>query len=76
MNTDFDTNTICFGLNRQEDEVSLQKFIMLFAQPEFLKVLVPRMADDEITRLFEDLTRLMGKHFKENEYHALFLGRN
>ncbi len=75
MNTDFDPNTICFGLNRQKDEESLQQFVMLFAQPEFLKVLVPRMADAEITQLFDDLTRLMGKHFKEKEYHTLFLGR-
>lgn len=75
MTTDFDPNTICFGLNRQTDEESLQHFIRAFAQPELLDVLVPRMSDAEIARLLDDLSALMGVHFKEREYHKLFLGR-
>ena len=75
MTADFDPNSICFGFNRQTDEESLQSFIRAFAQPELLKVLVPRMTDDEIATLLDDLTTLMGKHFKEKEYHSLFLGR-
>ena len=75
MTADFDPNSICFGFNRQIDEESLQSFIRAFAQPELLKVLVPRMTDDEIATLLDDLTTLMGKHFKEKEYHSLFLGR-
>ncbi len=75
MNPDFDPNSICFGLDRQTDEESLQHFVRTFAKPELLDVLVPRMADDEISQLLDELTTLMGKHFKEKEYHALFLGR-
>lgn len=75
MNTDFDPNSICFGLNRQTDEESLQHFIRAFANPELLDVLVPRMTEGEMTRLLDDLSALMGRHFKEKEYHKLFLGR-
>lgn len=75
MNNDSDPNSICFGFNRQIDETSLQHFIRAFAQPELLEVLVPRMTDDEISQLLDDLSTLMGKHFKEKEYHKLFLGR-
>jgi hypothetical protein len=75
MNTDFDPNSICFGLNRQTDEESLHYFIRAFANPELLDVLVPRMTEDEMTRLLDDLSTLMGRHFKEKEYHKLFLGR-
>ena len=75
MNTNFDPNTICFGLNRQTDEESLQHFIRAFASPDLLEVLVPRMTDGEMIQLVDDLSGLMGKHFKEKEYHRLFLGR-
>jgi TorA maturation chaperone TorD len=75
MNTYFDPNSICFGFNRQTDEESLQHFIRAFAQPELLEALVPRMTDAEISQLLDDLSTLMGKHFKEKEYHKLFLGR-
>ena len=75
MNTDFDPNAICFGFNRETDEESLQYFIRTFARPELLRVLVPRMTDEEISQLLDDLSTLMGKHFKEKEYHTLFLGR-
>lgn len=75
MKNDFDPNTICFGFNRQTDEESLQHFVRAFARPELLEVLVPRMTDDEISTLLDDLSALMGRHFKEKEYHTLFLGR-
>ena len=75
MKNDFDPNSICFGFNRQTDEESLQYFIRAFAQPELLNVLIPRLTDAEISTLLDSLSTLMGKHFKEKEYHALFLGR-
>ncbi len=75
MKNDFDPNTICFGFNRQTDEESLQHFVRAFARSELLEVLVPRMTDEEISTLLDDLSALMGRHLKEKEYHTLFLGR-
>lgn len=75
MDNELDPNAICFGLNRQTDEKSLQYFIRTFARPELLEVLVPRMTDAEISALLDDLSSLMARHFKEKEYHSLFLGR-
>ena len=67
---------ICFGLNRQTDERSLAAFIQRFARPELLAVLLPRMADEDITTTVDFLTRLMRKHFSEKEYHQLFLAKS
>lgn len=70
-----DAATICFGFNRQNDEESLEKFINCFAQPSLLATLIPRLADEEIEEVVDFLTRVMGRHFSEAEYHRYFLGR-
>ena len=70
-----DINEICFGMNRQTDEQSLDVFIRRFAAPAVLETLIPRMTDAEITETLDFLSKLMGSHLKENEYHTLFLGR-
>ncbi len=75
MNNDNDPAEICFGLDRQTDEQSLAHFIRRFASPAVLETLIPRMTDAEITELLDSLTKIMGSHFKESEYHTLFLGR-
>lgn len=75
MNNDTDPYEICFGLNRQTDEQSLDHFIRRFASPAVLETLIPRMTDEEITETLDFLNKIMGKHFKESEYHSLFLGR-
>lgn len=64
---------ICFGLNRETDELSLAAFLQRFAEPDFLQTLIPRLKDDEITSLLDFLSRLMHKHCSEKEYHRLFL---
>ena len=65
---------ICFGLDRDTDERSLALFLRLFNQEQLLEALIPRMKDDEIMQVVDQLTALLGKHFQEAEYHELFLG--
>jgi hypothetical protein len=36
--------------------------------------LIPRLKEDEITDLVQQLTELLHKHLAEKEYHELFLG--
>ncbi|MCI5163510.1 MAG: hypothetical protein D3917_16105 [Candidatus Electrothrix sp. AX5] len=65
---------ICFGLDRKLDEQSLALFLRLFAQDKLLDALIPRLEEDEITDLVQQLTELLHKHLAEKEYHELFLG--
>jgi TorA maturation chaperone TorD len=67
---------ICFGLDRATDERSLAIFLRLFSSDAFLATLIPRLNDDEIDQLVDQLTGLMRRHLTEKEYHELFLGDN
>ncbi len=67
---------ICFGLDRATDERSLAIFLRLFSSDAFLTTLIPRLNDDEIDQLVDQLTGLMRRHLTEKEYHELFLGDN
>ncbi len=68
-----DADQICFGLDRATDERSLQLFLQLFSQETLLQTLIPRMTDQEITLLVDQLTAVLRAHLKEKEYHELFL---
>jgi TorA maturation chaperone TorD len=71
---DIDFQEICFGLNRETDERSLAFFIQLFSRDELLQALIPRLGDDEIIQLVDQLTAVLRNHLQEDEYHELFLG--
>ena len=64
---------ICFGLNRETDERSLDIFLQLFSRDELLQTLIPRLGDDEIIQLVDQLTTVLRNHLQEDEYHELFL---
>ncbi|MCI5148746.1 MAG: hypothetical protein D3916_05035 [Candidatus Electrothrix sp. MAN1_4] len=64
---------ICFGLNRDLDEQSLALFLHLFSQDKLLNTLIPRLKEEEITGLVQQLTQLLHNHLEEKEYHELFL---
>lgn len=66
-------NEMAFGLDRDTDERSLQLFLERFARPELLAALLPRLTDQEITALLDQLSDLMKNHLLEPEYHRLFL---
>ncbi|MCI5221867.1 MAG: hypothetical protein D3924_04155 [Candidatus Electrothrix sp. AR4] len=65
---------VCFGLSREIDEQSLAIFLRLFNREELLQTLIPRLEDDEIAQLVQQLTGVLHKHLREKEYHELFLG--
>jgi len=71
---DLDFQEICFGLNRETDERSLAIFLQLFCKHELLQTLIPRLGDDEIIQLVDQLTMVLRNHLQEDEYHELFLG--
>ncbi len=65
---------ICFGLNRATDERSLAMYLKLFSRDALLETLIPRLDENEITTLVDQLTAILRKHLQEKEYHELFLG--
>jgi len=65
--------SIVFGFDRKTDERSLEIFIERFADKEFMKTLLPRLQDEDITGMVNFLTEIMRKHLSEKEYHRLFL---
>jgi len=64
---------VAFGFSREVDEKSLMYYLQKFSDDDFLQVLVPRLADEEIVGLFEYMSDLMRKHLVEEEYHQYFL---
>ncbi|MBM9511759.1 hypothetical protein [Desulfogranum marinum] len=62
-----------FGLNRATDEKSLQELLEHFSKRKLTDVLVPRMTDDEINQLVEQLMGIMRNHLSDEEYHSLLL---
>ena len=68
-----DAYSIVFGFGRKTDERSLEAFIERFADKEFMKTLLPRLQDEDITDMVNFLTGIMRKHLSEKEYHRLFL---
>jgi TorA maturation chaperone TorD len=68
-----DSQSICFGLNRMTDEESLAVFLQLFSNTQLLKVLLPRMQDNEILNIVDSLSLVLRRHLSEAEYHELFL---
>ena len=68
-----DAYSIVFGFGRKTDERSLETFIERFADKEFMKTLLPRLQDEDITDMVNFLTGIMRKHLSEKEYHRLFL---
>lgn len=64
---------MAFGLDRATDERSLILFLERFARPELLERLLPRLSDQELELLLDQLSVLMKKHLSDPEYHRLFL---
>jgi hypothetical protein len=64
---------VAFGLSREIDEKSLIFYLQKFSDDDLMRVLVPRLSDDEINRMFVLITELMRNHLSSSEYHGLFL---
>ncbi len=64
---------ICFGWNRSTDERSLRDFLKKITRDDLLEILIPRLKDQEITAIVDQLSKTMKAHLSEQEYHRLFL---
>jgi len=64
---------VAFGLSREMDEKSLMYYLQKFSDDDLLRVLVPRLSEQDINRLFALISELMRNHLSDSEYHRLFL---
>ena len=62
-----------FGLGRETDEETIMFYLQKFSEDTFLKVLLPRLSDDELEGIYLFINEKLKKHFSEEEYHDLFL---
>jgi hypothetical protein len=62
-----------FGFNRETDEHTIMYYLQKFSDDTFMKTTIKRLSDDELSQLFEMMTKLLKSHLSEPEYHHLFL---
>lgn len=67
------TDLVGFGLNRETDENTVIYYLQKFSDDALMKLIIPRMSDENLSEIFEQISSLMKKHLTENEYHRYFL---
>jgi len=62
-----------FGLNRETDENTVICYLQKFSDDALMKHIIKIMSDEELSEIFEMISRMLKKHLSESEYHRLFL---
>ncbi len=62
-----------YGLDRQTNEDTVQLYLQKFSDDHLMKTILKRMADDDLTEIFDVISKMLKKHLTEPEYHQLFL---
>jgi hypothetical protein len=70
------SDLVGFGLNRETDEKTIIYYLQKFSDDDLMKLIVPRLSDEELADIFDRISALMSKHLNEKEYHRYFLKDN
>ncbi len=62
-----------FGADRETDENTVVYFLQKFSDDRLMKTLIKRLSEDELSEVFNMMTRLLKEHLTDTEYHDLFL---
>ena len=62
-----------FGADRETDENTVCYYLQKFSDDRLLKTLRKRLSGEELSEIFDLMTRLLKAHLTDTEYHALFL---
>jgi hypothetical protein len=62
-----------YGMDRQTDENTVQFYLQKFSDDHLMKTILKRMTDDDLTEIFDLVSKMLKKHLTEPEYHQLFL---
>jgi hypothetical protein len=65
-----------FGWDRTTDENTVICYLQMFSDDDVSGTITKRMTDEELEEVHNLINRLLIKHFKEDEYHGLFLKDN
>ena len=64
---------IGFGLDREVDENTVICYLQKFSDDVLMAKLVKRLSGEELSEIFNLVSRLLKQHLSESEYHRLFL---
>ena len=62
-----------YGLDRQTNEDTVQVYLQKFSDDQLMKTILKRMTDEDLTDVFEFISKMMKKYLNESDYHQLFL---
>lgn len=62
-----------FGADRGTDENTVAYYLQKFSDDLLMKTLLKRLSDNELSEIFNLITRLLKAHLSDTEYHDLFL---
>ncbi len=62
-----------FGADRETDENTVFYYLQKFSDDRLMKTLLKRLSEDELSEIFNMISRVLKKHLSEAEYHRLFL---
>ena len=62
-----------YGADRETDENTVVYYLQKFSDDQLIKTLVKRLSEDELSEIFNLISRLLKTHLSEAEYHGLFL---
>ena len=62
-----------FGVDRETDENTVVVYLQKFSDDRMMKTIINRLSEEELSEIFDLITRLLKKHLINTEYHEIFL---
>ncbi|MDR1656005.1 MAG: cytoplasmic protein [Deltaproteobacteria bacterium] len=64
------------GFDRETDLATLQVYLQKLSDDELMKVLLPRLSEQELDDFFRLVAVVLKRHLSDSEYHELFLKKS
>lgn len=62
-----------FGLDGETDRKTVWAYLQMFSDDRLMETLLERISEEDLSEVFELITKLLKKYLTEAEYHQLFL---
>lgn len=67
------TGLVGYGMDRPSDEATVQVYLQKFSDDECMRTILPRLSQEELGAIFDQISDLLRRHMEEEEYHQKFL---